>query len=321
MATYEVPDNEKEDDVVVDLNEQKKVAKNEADDQEIEVEDDTPEEDRGRRPRDPKAQSAVPSDDEIGKYTKGVQDRLRTMAWEYHEERRAKESALRENQQALDFAKRMLDQNKKLQEALEKGHKTFTETSKKSAENEITVIRSALSQAIGAGDTDKIAELNVQLGRATARAEAVEHIPRLEFPQQPEMPKPAQQEQQRPRVQLTDTNSRWMETNKWFGSDQRMTAVAMAIHEQLLKDGVTVESKTYYDGIDRGIRETFPDKFKDEGESRSRPRSVVAPTTRSPARNTGKVTLTLSQQRVAEKLGIPLKDYAREYLQRTQEKE
>ncbi len=320
MAQYDTPDNDPKDDLQIDLTE--KAKKPETDDLEVELVDDTPEEDRGRRPRDPKVKSQVPDDDEIGQYTKGVRDRLRTMAYEFHEERRAKESALRENEQAIGFAKRMLEQNKKLQEALTTGHKTLQETGKKSAENEITVIRSALSQALVAGDNDKIAELNERMSRATARAEAMDHIQPLVLPQ-PEEYKPAAP-QVRTQVNLTETNQRWMESNQWFGKDQRMTAVAMAEHERLIREGVRPESKAYYEGIDSAMRETFPSKFekddKDDGQTRQRPRSVVAPTTRTPASGSrGKVTLTLSEQRVAAKLGVPLKEYAAEKLARMEQ--
>lgn len=320
MAIYDTPDNNDADNIQIDLNEKAPQKKPEVQEPEIELIDDTPEQDRGRRPRDPNFKSQVPDDDEIGKYTKGVQDRLRTMAYEFHDERRAKEAALRENEQAIGFAKRMLEQNKKLQEALTQGHKTLQETGKKSAENEITVIRSAMSQALLAGDNDKIAELNEKMSRATARAEAMDHIQPLNLPA-PEEYKPAPPLQQRPQVQLTETNQNWMERNQWFGKDQRMTAVAMAEHERLIRDGVRPESKAYYDGVDGAMRETFPDKFQnpDDGQSRQRPRSVVAPTTRSPARSAGKVTLTLSEQRVAEKLGVPLKVYAAEKLARMEQ--
>lgn len=327
----ERPDNDPKDDVLVDLNQPdnqarggKKPAREEDD---IELVDDTPEADRNRPPLRPGFQSAVPSDDEIGAYTKGVQDRLRKMSFEFHNERRAKEAALRENEHAIAFGKRLLEQNKNLQKMLEDGHKLLKDSSTKSAETEISAIKSALTQAIAAGDNAAVADLNEKLGRATARAETAAQIQPVQFPQQ-EVPEFVQRERQPQREQqisapdLTETNQRWMDKNPWFGEDNRMTAIAMAAHERLLREGIRVESKAYYDGIDKEMREVFPDykDWRDEGRSQTR-RSTVAPTVRNNARPTGKVTLTASEQRVAQKLGVPLKEYAAQKLRLQQQEQ
>lgn len=314
MAAYEVPDNDPQDNIEVDLS-----PKGKEGEPEIEIVDDTPEEDRNRPARKPGTESAVPNEDEIGQYTKGVQDRLRKMTWEFHEERRAKESALRENEKAIGFAKSLLEQNKRLQELIQKGHDTMKQSSKNSAESEIAVIRAALTQAITAGDNEKVADLQEKLGRATARAEAINHIPPIQMPE-PEIPQELERPQQQPRVQLSDTNQKWVEANPWFGTDQRMTAIAMATHDRLLREGVPPESKYYYAEIDREVREMFPDKFEDtKGKESHQPsrRSNVAPTSRAaPGGKPGKVTLTLSEQKVADKLGVPYREYAAAKLQR-----
>src|SRR5512139_2356832 len=75
------------------------------DELEIVVRDDTPDEDRGRKPF--KGPSAVPTDEEIGEYTKGVQDRIRQMKREYHDVRRERDEFIREHSAAIDFAKRI----------------------------------------------------------------------------------------------------------------------------------------------------------------------------------------------------------------------
>jgi septal ring factor EnvC (AmiA/AmiB activator) len=195
------------------------------------VEDDTPEKDRGRKPY--VGPDANPTDDEIGAYTQGVQDRIRKMRHQFHDERRAKEDALRQSEQAIEFAKRLLEERKRLTKALEDGHTVLKDTTTKSAENEIATTRSALSQAIAAGDNEKIAELNAQLARAAARAEAAGHMAPIKFEDVkiPEI-------KQRPRVQLTPTAQEWMDKNPWFQTDDRMTAIAMAAHDRLIKSGV-----------------------------------------------------------------------------------
>lgn len=269
---------------------------------EVEVEDDTPEVDRGRRPAP--GPSAIPEDDEIGAYTKGVQERLRRMRREYHDERRAKEEALRENERAIEFGKRILDQNKRLQKMLEEGQKSFKDVSTKSAENEISATRMALSQAIAAGDNEKIAELNERMARASARAEAATHMPEVKF-EEPALP--PQEVRQTPRVTISEQTQDWLDRNPWFDKDQRMTAIAMAAHERLIRDGVKVDTRAYFEGIDREVKEVFPDKFPEEnrGGGSAPSRSPVAPTVRAPASNSGKPKLTLSEARLADKLGVP----------------
>lgn len=324
--------DEDQGDIVVDINPDDKSPKGTKvarTDDGIEVIDDTPEQDRGREPPKPGFKSAVPNEDEIGSYTKGVQDRLRKMSYEYHEERRAKEAALRENEQAITFGRRMLEQNQRLQKMLEEGSKMMKDSSSKSAETEITAIKSALAQAIQSGDNAAVADLNEKLGRATARAESASQMQPIRFDPQtaPDFLRQDRQQQQMQEQplqapQLTDTNRRWMEKNPWFGTDDRMTAIAMAAHERMLREGIRVESKAYYDGIDKEMREVFPGHPDLEG-GRSQPprRSNVAPTVRAAARSTGRVTLTLSEQKVAQKLGVPLKDYAAQKLRMQQEQD
>ena len=64
------------------------------DDVEIEIVDDTPEKDRGRKPLD--RDVADPTDDELDTYTEGVKKRLKELTHARHDERRAKEALARE---------------------------------------------------------------------------------------------------------------------------------------------------------------------------------------------------------------------------------
>ena len=79
---------------------------------EIEVVDDTPEKDRGRKPLDKEVED--PTDEEIETYSDKVQRRIKDLTHARHDERRAKEALQREKQELERFAQQMLEENKKL---------------------------------------------------------------------------------------------------------------------------------------------------------------------------------------------------------------
>jgi septal ring factor EnvC (AmiA/AmiB activator) len=72
---------------------------------EIEVVDDTPLEDRNRKPMAEPPKELT--DDELNKYDEGVRKRIQHFTKGYHEERRAKEKAEREREEALGLRKRL----------------------------------------------------------------------------------------------------------------------------------------------------------------------------------------------------------------------
>ena len=86
-----------------EIQEDKVEAKAEADEIEVKVEDDTPEPDRGRKPLPKEVVQELESDD-LEEYSEKVKKRLGQMKKVWHDERRAKEAALREREEALKFA-------------------------------------------------------------------------------------------------------------------------------------------------------------------------------------------------------------------------
>ena len=81
------------------------------DDVEIEIVDDTPERDRGRRPLDREVED--PTDDEIESYTQGAQKRIKELTHARHDERRAKETLAREKQELERLAQHIIEENKR----------------------------------------------------------------------------------------------------------------------------------------------------------------------------------------------------------------
>jgi hypothetical protein len=101
-----------------------------------------------------------------------------------------------------------------------------------------------------------------------------------------------------------------------------MTALALGVHEKLVRSGVDVKSDDYYEGIDGAMKKRFPERFEDDPspQSISQPETkgqrksttIVAPATRSTAPR--QVRLTASQAALAKRLGITNEAYAREQL-------
>ena len=99
--------------------------------------------------------------------------------------------------------------------------------------------------------------------------------------------------------------------NTWFGSDQIMTASALAIDLQLKQEGYDPSSDEFYEEVDKRMRENFPHKF---GESLPKKRTpqVVAGQSRSQPKSKSKVKLTQDDVKLAKKWKIPLEKYAAE---------
>lgn len=320
----------------IDLSREEKKPRDQSskgDELEVIVQDDTPERDRNRPRRDPKAKSGVPDDEEIGQYTKGVQDRLKQLRWEYHEERRTKEQWQREHGAAIDFAKKVHQENEKLRKLVTSGHKTMLESSKSAGESEISALKQSLATALETGDTKGAAELQTKIAQAAARVEATNHVQPISFPEE-EKGKEVEQRQPRQEVKLSRAMQGWMEDNPWFNDNKRMTAYAFGVHEELAEKGIPLESPKYFSEIDKAMRKTFTDYFDEEEDDhrdddrrdrrnardddrrdsgRQARRTPVAGVSRSPAgRTPGKVTLTQSEAAVAKRMGITPEQYARE---------
>ena len=143
---------------------EKTKGKPEEDKLEIEVEDDTPVEDRGRKPM--KEPVDDPTDDELASYDEKVQQRIKKFTRGYHDERRAKEEALREREAAETFARKVLEENKRLQQQLAVGSKELIETSKSAAEAELVAAKERSKKAYESADTD---ELRIRIGGSIRR--------------------------------------------------------------------------------------------------------------------------------------------------------
>jgi hypothetical protein len=268
---------------------------------EIEVVDDTPEQDRGRKPM--KEAPAEVTDDELAQYSEGVKKRIQHFSKGYHEERRAKESALREREEAVRLAHNLVEENKRLQGSLGQGQQALLEQAKKVVQNELDQAKQKFKAAYEAGDSDALVEAQEALASAKYKAERVNNFKPAVAQPQNTVVQPAPRPEQT--VKVDPKAKAWQEANSWFGDDKEMTALALAVHQDLVESGVDTTSDEYYEKLNTRVRKRFPEAFPSEKPKKS----VVAPATRSTAPR--KIVLTQSQVQIAKRLGLTNEQYAR----------
>lgn len=284
-------------------------------DLEIEVVDDTPKKDRGRKPSEPPEDV---TDEELENYSEKVRNRIKHFSKGYHDERRAKEQAMRERQELERYAQQLMEENKRLQGDNTKSREVLLEQARKNATAELESAKRAYKQAYESGDGDALLDAQDKLTNAKLKADKLENfkLPSGQAPNSKLETKVSQEEvTQTPQpIQQDKRAMSWAEKNTWFGTDDEMTAYALGLHNKLVKSGIDPTSDEYYETIDSRMRTVFRDNFDDADEPEVQPArkaaNVVAPATRSRAPK--KVKLTQSQVAIAKRLGVPLDIYAKQ---------
>ena len=308
MATaYKFPDEDNESDKEVVISQQ------DDGDIEIEVIDDTPERDKGRRPLD--REVADPTEAEIENYTKGAQERIKELTHARHDERRAKEALQREKQELENLAQHMQNENAKLKQYVDSGSQQYGEMAKNAAEAELEKARREYKAAYEAGDSDALVGAQEALTDAKMKVSAAKNF-RPATLQQEDIAVQTRQPAQ-PQVQPDEKTLRWQAKNQWFGSNgfEEVTSFALGLHQNLVNNGVDPRSDDYFERIDARMRSKFPEVFgetedKPRVSEAKRPASVVASAARSSG--TKKIQLTTTQIALAKKYGLTPQQYAAE---------
>ena len=280
------------------------------DDVEIEIVDDTPVQDRGRRPLDKEVED--PTDDEIENYSDKVKVRIKELTHARHDERRAKEALYREKQELERLAQHMVEENKRLKQHVNSGSEQYGAMAKTAAEAEMDKARREYKAAQESFDTDAILAAQESLFDAKAKLQQAQNFRPAplqveEYDVQPQQPASQQ-------VQPDEKTLRWQAKNQWFGAQgfEEVSSFALGLHQKLVSNGVDPRSDEYFEQIDARIKSTFPDMFGGASEKSRRPSSVVAPATRSTG--TRKVQLTPSQAALIKKYNLDPKKYVAEVL-------
>ena len=285
---------------------------------EIEEEDDTPPEDRNKQPLPEKILKKL-EDDNLEDYSDRVKQRMAQLKKVYHDERRAKEEAAREKEEAIAYAQKVYQQNQKLQTTLSSGEEDYLKTLIGSAEKELALAKRDYREAYDSGDTDKIVEAQALMNSAQYKLSQASNLkPQYKTSQTPENSVQSSQEVTRPRAPQPDAKAQaWQAKNQWFGKDEEMTSLALGVHERLVRSGIQPTSDEYYLRIDETMQKRFPENFGEislepEKPSQRKPSNVVAPASRSTAPR--KVRLSKTQVAFAKKLKLTPEQYAREMI-------
>jgi uncharacterized protein (DUF2249 family) len=287
---------------------------------EIVVEDDTPPEDRGQAPMPKKIVEEL-EQDELEEFTGKAKEKLSQLKKVWHDERRAKEAASKEAEEAARIAQQLLSENQKLKSKLTAGEQNLINKYKENISYEIEKAKAAYKEAYDSGDSDRLVEAQEKLTTVQMEAKQIERYQpeyseealqnsetQVQIPQQPQRLEPKTQS--------------WLDKNSWYGVDDDMSFLAMGIHRRLEREGVAIGSDHYFGVIDKEMRQRFPEKFEQEETKNSseveikpsakvsKPSTVVAPATRSTSPK--KVRLTPTQVQLAKKFNLTPEQYARE---------
>jgi len=281
----------------------------------VEIVDDTPPQDQNRNNLPPKQVEELETDD-LADYSEKARNRLGQLKKVWHDERRAKEAATREREEAIHYARAKDNEIKELYKKINHGEKVFVTEISKSASIEVSAAKEQLKKAYEAGDADLIADAQEALTDAKFKLRDIQSI----RPSLQEESLSVEPQQQAPTYAPDVKAETWRSRNQWFGVDEEMTSLALGLHEKLVRSGIDPRSDDYYVKVDATMKKRFPEQFdgvEETAESekpavRAKPATVVAPVTRTTAPK--RIRLTASALAIAKRMGVSPEAYAREMM-------
>lgn len=291
---------------------------------EIEIVDDTPAKDRGRKPLQKKVDD--PTDEELDSYTQGVKQRIKELTHARHDERRRAETVERERDEAAQAAARLLEENRALRAQYAAGAQAFGTVQTEAAESALSAAKAKLRKAKEDFDADAEVEAQAELAAAMLRVQQAKNFRPPAVQQEENVVQTRQPQQQR--VEPDQKSLNWQAKNQWFGAQgfEEYTSYALGLHQRLVTSGVDPRSDQYYEQINARMQSKFPELFPEDDDREiqqeaapKKPKTpIVAPASRAPA-GPGKVRLTQSQLALAKRLGLTPQEYAMEIVKASKE--
>ncbi len=318
MAEFEKDEYKFPDEV-----EDKKLSAEEDDEEDfvVEIEDDTPEEDRNKEPLPKDIINSLETPEEGGEYPEEVVGKFKQYKKAWHDERREKEKAYREQEEALRMAQSILEENKRLKATLASGEQVYISTMQDSAEKEVEMAKREYREAYDSGDSEKLIEAQQALTNASLKLDRAKNFKPTLQDEEIEVKLPERSQADNKQQQVDPKYAAWQRRNSnWFNKDEEMTEAAKGLHMKLYREygPEYIGTDDYYERIDKTIRKRFPESFPDSREpepqkaQRSKPSTVVASAKRSTAPK--QIKLTATQAALAKKFRLTPEQYAREVL-------
>ncbi len=283
----------------------------------VEIVDDTPDEDRGKAIAPEVTENdddITVKDDEIANYRESWKQRLKELSFKSNAERRAKELAAKERDEAIHLAQRLAEENKKYRELAGNTEKFAADQAKARAESDINATKRLMKEAFEAGETDKFLDYQEQLQRFVNEHDRYANYKPVALPEpQYEIP------QVRPQPDAKAVE--WAGRNSWFEGqnelEKEMTGYAYAVSDMLIREHkLDPRGDKYYEEITQRVQRRFPEYFQKpepEIDATAKVASVVAPATRS-TKTSRTVRLTPSQVSLAKRFGLTPEQYVAQYL-------
>ena len=261
-------------------------------------------------PLKPDIEVAQEQSEEMDQYSDKVKKRIDKLTFKVREAEREREAAL----QYAQSVQQQLNESKKKTYDIDKGYMSESEVRNKMASD---LAKENLIRAREAGDYTKEEEARQALTKLDLEAERIRVTKqkkeqeyedfKKEMESQPQMPQ--QQAPRQPSQKALD----WAAENTWFQKDQDMTDYAQRIHRGLVAEGFDTESDNYYNELTQRVKLKFPESFEDSDQTTRSAKIAqpVASATRSATTGRKSVRLSPSQVKIANKLGVPLSEYAK----------
>jgi hypothetical protein len=242
--------------------------------------------------------------DEHDQYSESVKRRIASLTRKFREAERQRDAA-------AEYARQVQQERDQFRTQVQQYSTGYATEYENRVSQEVAATKQALAKAMSKNDNAALVEAQTKLTELMWEQQRIKQskAARQQPPQQaPQQQYPSQQYQQPPQPPQPDGKAvKWAEQNDWFGKDRVLTKAALAVHEQLVEDeGFDASSDEYYTELDSRMSRFFGDK----GVKRSG-QAVAGVSRNSRPAGSRKVKLTKSQVAMAQRLGVPLEEYAK----------
>ena len=168
--------------------------------------------------------------EELEEYSAGVKKRIDKLTKKMREAERREEAA-------IEYARKIQNQQKILQSQLNQKDALFVEEGTKKLDAQEEFAKRALQAAIQEGDTEKQVEAQQAMAKMAIERERL-IAEKIQLEAKKAQPQEQQQYVEQPVTPRPSGKAKeWADKNDWFNSDRAMTFTSMEIHKDLVQAG------------------------------------------------------------------------------------